>query len=1017
MTALWFHDGHDSLQFLKYIQLLFISNLFSILNQFSNFTESAVQQEPVQFNTPEPYRQTEEAALNEVNKDEKPGSVKSTLWQTLNDRTTSKKPANPTTNPLKIQTATDRIDMDYSDISHYIQQNQNSVFRPNLVPSIPHPKNGLFSPQLTPDNNIKQIDPPLNGDKLMSPFLKAPPPRNINPQPPQPRIPAVQWADPSGFIPSQINNNLRTEELSVVVTPLSQRPNTIPMTLRPVLRPKQTTTTTKKPQFNGFNLPTEKFTAQQIIRQQMLNRRKQQDDMDGAHSSDQFWLTLQNRGQENLQKFKDGLPVDSVKQNLNHMLFDTIADMNKLNNKMKQQDQNQPKIQFENILPTTSTTPEPRIMVTPARGQILNQFMLKEQLRQKQIEQQTEKTNIQVFNPGSSGLQVVSGAVPLENNDQIFSVGSSLSFGNGGSESSTISNNIVGSTITLQPEVGVYPKGDDPHILHGDQIQAGTPLPQGPHGPLIPKPRPTSFPVTQTPRAPQVLQTLSPGSNFSPVTRKVGGGPVQGSHQIPGPGNYNPPLDNTKLPGLPGSGQQLIKHFLLHNNEQRYQEDLIRQQEEMIKAKKIQEEMIKQKQFQEEIMKQQKKYQEEMMQKKHQEEVIKQQKYLEEMAKQQKFQEEMAKQQKYHDEMAKHQHLQELAKQHNINMAMVQNQQTVLPNNVLQHRNNAPTPIPISRRQDLLGDVLPSAAVGALASGLTPISIFSNLLNAYATLDSKHDITGKIVEGASALFNPSPKEAQITEKPEPKSSTTENSDNNDGNYDAVIVDAVDLPPVRSNVDPDQPLRPKPPSEGVFRVTPAPNFQSYGQLGVQNPHFYSQNRYGPTTENYGPDDFVVETVKLDKDFFHQFFTSKPILIGTDVVTSKSVTTSVNLQKLPRKRTRKTSANLPDSLIDISRTLPEIASSSLLHKMALQHVEKRQTKPPTTTQMTTESPSTWTTQTTTFKPPTTTTTTTFKPLETTTKSKSVPKIINSVKTFTRYYIPPEVKISSAMVGSEK
>ena len=67
---------------------------------------------------------------------------------------------------------------------------------------------------------------------------------------------------------------------------------------------------------------------------------------------------------------------------------------------------------------------------------------------------------------------------------------------------------------------------------------------------------------------------------------------------------------------------------------------------------------------------------------------------------------------------------------------------TRLPNNVLQHRHNAPTPMPI-RRQDLLSDVLPSAAVGALASGLTPISIFSNLLNAYATLDNKHDITGK----------------------------------------------------------------------------------------------------------------------------------------------------------------------------------------------------------------------------------------------------------------------------------
>ena len=67
---------------------------------------------------------------------------------------------------------------------------------------------------------------------------------------------------------------------------------------------------------------------------------------------------------------------------------------------------------------------------------------------------------------------------------------------------------------------------------------------------------------------------------------------------------------------------------------------------------------------------------------------------------------------------------------------------TRLPSNVLLHRNNVPHQEP-SRRQDFLSDVLPQAAVGALASGLTPISIFSNLLNAYATLDNKHDITGK----------------------------------------------------------------------------------------------------------------------------------------------------------------------------------------------------------------------------------------------------------------------------------
>ena len=82
--------------------------------------------------------------------------------------------------------------------------------------------------------------------------------------------------------------------------------------------------------------------------------------------------------------------------------------------------------------------------------------------------------------------------------------------------------------MTLQPEVGVYPKGNDPNILYKEQIQAGTLYPQGPNGPLIPNPRPTSFPVTQTPRAPQ-----QDPSKFTPVRRKG----ISGSHQIPGPPN------------------------------------------------------------------------------------------------------------------------------------------------------------------------------------------------------------------------------------------------------------------------------------------------------------------------------------------------------------------------------------------------------------------------------------------------------------------------------------------------
>lgn len=75
---------------------------------------------------------------------------------------------------------------------------------------------------------------------------------------------------------------------------------------------------------------------------------------------------------------------------------------------------------------------------------------------------------------------------------------------------------------------------------------------------------------------------------------------------------------------------------------------------------------------------------------------------------------------------------------------------------------------------------------------------------------------GKLVQGASDFFNPSPPEAQTegTIAPQSKTTTTEHSsqsheqkvENNSGPFDAVVVDAIDLPPVRSNIDPNQPLR-------------------------------------------------------------------------------------------------------------------------------------------------------------------------------------------------------------------
>ena len=281
-------------------------------------------------------------------------------------------------------------------------------------------------------------------------------------------------------------------------------------------------------------------------------------------------------------------------------------------------------------------------------------------------------------------------------------------------------------------------------------------------------------------------------------------------------------------------------------------------------------------------------------------------------------------------------------------------------------------------------------------------------------------LSGRIVEQASSLFNPSPKEAALSTstensslEPEPKTSTqiTDNrlTDTADAPYDAVVVDAnFDLPPVRSNVDLDKPLRPKPPSDGVFKVTPAPSFSSNSaaKYGVPNPNFYSDN-LGPT-DNYGQDDFMVETVKLDKAFFHQFFTSKPLLLGTSHVTSKSVEVDKNFA-FARKRSRKTSADLPEALIH-DLNMPKFTDSKL-QQMAKNHQHQKTTSPETTTMSSTTSTSTTTT---TLKPETEKRTTAYVQ-NTSKKISDVPKIINSVKTFTRYYIPPEVKISHSVATS--
>merc|ERR1712083_922618 len=140
-----------------------------------------------------------------------------------------------------------------------------------------------------------------------------------------------------------------------------------------------------------------------------------------------------------------------------------------------------------------------------------------------------------------------------------------------------------------------------------------------------------------------------------------------------------------------------------------------------------------------------------------------------------------------------------------------------------------------------------------------------------------------------------------------------------------IVNDDEYLPVRSNLYSEGPLRPKPPTEQIVQVSPAPfdTNQKYPPItyGVSNPNWFSQQKTPTSTEGYGPDDFLVETVNLDKDFFYQFFTSKPMIIDTDVVTSTSV--QVNKDSVKRGRDASNAPSLsalPDHLQG-NQLLPE------------------------------------------------------------------------------------------------
>merc|ERR1712083_16955 len=70
------------------------------------------------------------------------------------------------------------------------------------------------------------------------------------------------------------------------------------------------------------------------------------------------------------------------------------------------------------------------------------------------------------------------------------------------------------------------------------------------------------------------------------------------------------------------------------------------------------------------------------------------------------------------------------------------------------------------RRQDGIGSLIPAAiglAGGIPGSGVSPIGIFSNLLSAYASIDSKHDITGKLINAGASWFSPPTAETKAFE--------------------------------------------------------------------------------------------------------------------------------------------------------------------------------------------------------------------------------------------------------------
>jgi len=622
---------------------------------------------------------------------------------------------------------------------------------------------------------------------------------------------------------------------------------------------------------------------------------------------------------------------------------------------------------------------------------------------------QTQKSNmridpVSVTNFGTSGLKPISNNIPSNNqktstigpllaggtsvvdihvptgqNMGFFGVGSSLSFSGRNTQpprqmqqpSQQRPSSIMNRVSSLNRDQVIqasFPIGDDPNIVYPQQIRAGTQLMQGPQGPIVSSPRPMNMAVQQTPHAPQMPNPDQNGQmNMNYNIHRSDSGQVpnyvynQHSRQPQNNQHHMPPIQTSKRPSL---SSQLINAVTP-------------------KPK-------------------------------------------------QTFQSAMSK----------------------IKKEKIANRRTD------DTRSG-------NRRQDLIGSLLPAAIGLSSTAGVSPVGIFSNLLNAYATIDSKHDITGKLINGAASWFQGPIAEVRTsdtisTEKIEEtttpssiqssttsasttsterstkrftkKRTTTERSfwttssptrkkypitstnvrvrdristfsndeneqylnifnkiksaaNSHESEYDIVTNYDKDIPPVRSNLYSDGPLRPKPPSEQIIQVSPAPHNYNADippiQYGVSNPNWYS-NEVKASTAGYGPDDFVVETVNLDKNFFYQFFTSKPMIIDTDVVTSTSVQVNYD-QKM--KRGRETSGDPPNT--KGRETLSNLPEHLVGNEILPGHILKKTGEAYDPLNLLTESST--------------------RKVFTVTQPDNLPVILNNASKFKRYQIPPEVRIT--------